>query len=232
MSCLLCVFQTVFKHHLPFFFFFLPLPLSLGIWTREPLNKLRHVCKNHSELQKIEIHSPLLHYRTEAVIVSVFLSHLFLHRILVSITVGSLNRYGIRASVIFLYVLFFLLRFVCCLFNLIKENCPLTGNKKKKKRKKGECIFAAVSTCVHLFHRHKTYTSVPQSQKYRTWTLHPFRVLTFACLLFSIKMNYRIALGSRDMECLLWCYPEALSQWVGEGNRVPWIFLVSRRSDS
>lgn len=44
------------------------------------------------------------------------------------------------------------------------------------------------------------------------------------CLFFSIKMNNRIALGSRDKERLLWCCPEALSQWVGEQNRALWIF--------
>lgn len=73
------------------------------------------------------------------------------------------------------------------------------------------------------FHGHKTYTR--SLSPWNTWpALYVLPVRPFACLFFSIKMNYRIALGNRDKERLLWCYPEALSQWVGERNRVLWIF--------
>lgn len=70
------------------------------------------------------------------------------------------------------------------------------------------------------FHTHKTYTRSLRSWIHTAWPSSAF----FACLFFSIKMNYRIAFGSRNKERLLWCYPEALSQWLGEGNRVLWIF--------
>lgn len=79
---------------------------------------------------------------------------------------------------------------------------------------------------IHFCHRkhlrHSLSPSVPEIHDLHLTSLQCFAVL--CCLFFSIKMNYRIALGSRDKERLLWCRPEALSQWVGERNRVLWIF--------
>lgn len=110
-------------------------------------------------------------------------------------------------------MLFFLTWFI---FKLIREKYILITFAPNKVK----YIFAATVT----FPRHKTYT-----RSLSPWnTVHDphyvVPVLPFACLFFPIKMNYRITLGSKDKERLLWCYHKALSQWVGERNTVLWIF--------